>query len=75
MGAPLQDSNISLPNMVQWFKTMTTNEYIRNVKQFNWKAISGKLWQRNYYDRIIRNKDQLWATRKYIINNPSNWNK
>lgn len=30
-GSPLQVRPIS--EMIQWFKTMTTNEYIRNVKQ------------------------------------------
>ena len=29
-----------LPKMVQWFKTMTTNEYIRGVKTLNWPGIS-----------------------------------
>lgn len=38
-----------LHRVVQWFKTMTTNEYIRNVKQNNWPSFSGSLWQRNYY--------------------------
>jgi len=27
-------------------------------------------WQRNYYDRIIRNDDELNRIRKYIIDNP-----
>src|SRR5690606_11595923 len=41
--------------VVQWFKTMTTNEYIRGVKTKQWKPFDGKLWQRNYYEHIIRN--------------------
>jgi len=41
--------------VVQWFKTMTTNEYIRGVKQFNWTRFHVKLWQRNYSEHIIRN--------------------
>ena len=72
-GAPLHDSNITVPQIVQWFKTMTTNEYIRKMKPYKWKPICGKLWQRGYYDRIIRNEQELWATRRYIINNPKNW--
>ena len=35
----------------------------------------GKLWQRNYYEHIIRNEDDLNRIRKYIHNNPSNWTK
>jgi REP element-mobilizing transposase RayT len=73
MGAPLHyDAGISLSQMMQWFKTMTTNEYIRNMKEFKWKPISEKLWQRGYYDHIIRNENELWAIRRYITNNPKN---
>jgi putative transposase len=31
------------------------------------------VWQRNYYDRIIRNELELDRVRQYIINNPRNW--
>jgi putative transposase len=32
-------------------------------------------WQRNYYERIIRDEAELNRTRQYIISNPANWNK
>jgi len=60
-------------NIVEWFKTMTTNEYIRNVRHDNWPPFSGKLWQRNYYEHIIRNEDELNRTKEYIVNNPARW--
>ena len=62
-----------IPQIIQWLKTMTTNEYIRNVKQNNWKPFDQKLWQRNYYDRIIRNEKELDKIRKYIFENPLKW--
>ncbi|MEA2097954.1 MAG: transposase [Patescibacteria group bacterium] len=62
-----------ISQIVQWFKTMTTNEYIRNVKQNNWKPFDKKIWQRNYYDRIIRNEKELDKIRKYIFENPLKW--
>ena len=31
------------------------------------------VWQRNYYERIIRNEKELNNTRRYIIDNPANW--
>jgi REP element-mobilizing transposase RayT len=64
-----------LYKIVQWFKTMTTNDYIRNVKTNNWKPFNKKLWQRNYYEHIIRNEIELNRIRKYILNNPLNWEK
>ena len=59
--------------VVQWFKTMTTNEYIRGVKQNGWLRFDGKLWQRNYYDHIIRNENELNRIRRYIVDNPAKW--
>jgi len=50
---------------------MTTNEYIRRVKQLNWKPFAGKLWQRNYYEHIIRNEKDLQQKTDYILDNPS----
>lgn len=34
----------SLQKILAWFKTMNTNEYIRNVKTNNWQNFDGKLW-------------------------------
>lgn len=31
------------------------------------------LWQRNYYEHIIRNQDAIDKIREYIINNPLSW--
>ena len=61
-----------LGDIVQWFKTMTTNEYIKNVKNNSWPSFHKRLWQRDYYERIIRNKEELNRIRKYIIENPIN---
>lgn len=33
------------------------------------------VWQRNYYERIIRNERALNAVREYIHNNPANWGR
>ncbi|MFZ6015523.1 MAG: transposase [Patescibacteria group bacterium] len=60
----------SLQGIIGWFKTMTTNEYIRNVKTNNWPYFDGKLWQRSYYETIIRNNDHLKRITEYIQNNP-----
>lgn len=65
-GAPLQ-------TIIQWFKTMTTNEYIRGVKTASWPLFNGRLWQRNYYEHIIRNDESLNRIRQYILDNPARW--
>ena len=65
-GAPLRE-------IVRWFKTMTTNEYIRNAKENGWIAFDKRLWQRNYYEHIIRDEESLREIREYIVGNPANW--
>lgn len=60
----------SLPDMMQWFKTMTTNEYIKLVKNNILKPFDKKLWQKSYYEHIIRNDQDYIQTVEYIINNP-----
>ena len=76
-GSPLhqngEHAGSPLPEIIQWFKTMSTNEYIRNVKQGNWPPFNKKIWQRNYYEHIIRNEKSLDKIRNYIFNNPSGW--
>lgn len=52
---------------------MTTNMYIRGVKHHGWQPFNKKLWQRNYYEHIIRNGDDLGIIREYIRYNPLRW--
>ncbi len=66
-------TGLSLPDVVHRFKTMTTKRYIDGVKQHGWPRFGGKLWQRNYYEHIIRNDTDLQRIREYIENNPTQW--
>ncbi|MBR6806780.1 MAG: hypothetical protein IKM46_00215 [Clostridia bacterium] len=79
IGTPLQENGnaimenhrMTLDNIIKWFKTMTTNEYIRMVKQNVLPPFHKHVWQRDYRDRVIRNRDELYEIRKYIKNNPA----
>ncbi|HPT71155.1 MAG TPA: hypothetical protein PLE74_02610 [Candidatus Cloacimonadota bacterium] len=64
---------LSLHTVIQWFKTMTTNEYIKGVKENNWIPFNKRLWLHNYYEHIIRNEMELWRIREYISANPTRW--
>ena len=66
-------TGLPLHKIIGWFKTMTTNIYIHNVRQNNWQRFNKRLWQRNYYEHIIRNEYELNEIREYIINNPIKW--
>ena len=64
---------VTIGDAINWFKTMTTNEYIRNVKTNDWPRFNQKLWQRNYWEHIIRDEKSYDTISEYIINNPQNW--
>ena len=63
----------SLGAVVGWFKAITTNAYIRGVKQRGWPRFSKRFWQRNYYEHVIRNEHDLNEIRQYIAHNATRW--
>ena len=63
----------TLGTIVQWFKTMTTNDYIKAVRTKTARPFPDRLWQRNYYEHIIRDETDLNGVRHYIIDNPAKW--
>jgi putative transposase len=50
------------------FKTMST----RRVNELR-STPGTKLWQRNYYERVVRDGMSLRYIREYIGSNPSRW--
>ena len=58
----------SLGRLIGAFKTVSTKQInlIRNTP-------GTKIWQRNYYEHIIRNEKSLNKIREYIVNNPLSW--
>ncbi|TWJ18394.1 transposase [Geobacter argillaceus] len=63
----------SVGRIVQAFKSMTTNAYVHGVNEYGWPLFSGRLWQRNYYERVIRDDGELAGIREYIADNPAKW--
>ena len=58
----------TLGNMVAYFKYQSTKQ-INAIRQNGVE----KIWQRNYYEHIIRDEKSYHAICKYIRNNPANW--
>jgi REP element-mobilizing transposase RayT len=44
----------------------------RRINQIR-RSPGGVVWQRNFYDRVIRHERELAAVRQYIRDNPANW--
>lgn len=60
----------SLPTIIKLLKSTITKQ-INEIRN----SPSNPVWQRNYYEHIIRNEKELYEIRKYIENNPLNWNE
>jgi len=65
--------NLSLPDVIHRLKSLTTKRYADGVKHHAWPSFNKKLWQRNYYEHIIRNEEDLRMIREYIQYNPLRW--
>ena len=64
---------MSLSDVVHRFKSLTSTRYRKVVKNYGWPLFQGQLWQRNYYEHIIRNDIELNYIREYIQTNPLKW--
>jgi REP element-mobilizing transposase RayT len=74
--APERDAALHQPTLgtiLQWFKTITTTDYIAGVHHMDWPPFNERLWQRGYHDRIVRNDRELEAIRRYVHDNPAAW--
>ena len=65
------ERNLKLGNFVGSFKSIAANRWINVCKAEGY--IAGKLWQRNYYEHILRNEKDYLEKRKYIEDNPDQW--
>ena len=58
----------TIGKIVRVFKAISAYEIHKNeILEFG--------WQRNYYERIIRNENELNQIRQYILDNPAEWDE
>jgi REP element-mobilizing transposase RayT len=62
-----------LGDVLRRFKSLTTKRYMDGVQYQGWPPFSGPLWQRNYYEHVIRDGRSLNRIREYIAANPLQW--
>ena len=62
----------TLGEVVGTFKSTVATEWLKRLGQ-NAPYRSGRVWQRNYYERVIRDEDELNRIREYIHLNPLQW--
>ena len=56
----------SIGSIIRGFKIGVTKWFRQNTKVCN-------VWQRNYYEHVIRNEQSYYEITEYIINNPAKW--
>ena len=60
----------TLHEIVQSFKRFSTTEYIKAVKAGSLPPFSKRIWQRGYYEHVIRSYEDFLDCWTYIDNNP-----
>ena len=61
----------TIGNIIGAYKSLVANGCLKIYKSNN--ETMGKLWQRNYWEHIIRNNESYGSIADYIINNPAKW--
>ena len=67
------ESAPTVSEIVQSFKRYSTIEYTKMVKKGLLPPFDKQIWQRSFYDHIIRNRDDYNEIARYIYENPSRW--
>jgi len=70
--APISPPTPTLGMIVGAFKSKSVKDVLAHIDE-NGLDMIGKIWQRNYFERVIRNERDLDNIRTYIRNNPANW--
>ncbi len=63
---PLRSPSQTIGAIIRGYKSSVT-------KQLNLIGFAGRLWQRNYYEHVIRTERSYLHISKYIFDNPKNW--
>jgi putative transposase len=75
--SPAPTAAKTIGDIVGAYKSLVANECLTIHKQkfvgSDFIPAMEKIWQRNYYEHIIRNETSYHRIRKYIIDNPARW--
>ena len=70
---PPTTNQFALGDVIGAYKSLTTVEYARGVKQMKWSPFHKRLWQRNYYEHVVRHDESLQQLQQYLLDNPDQW--
>jgi REP element-mobilizing transposase RayT len=64
---------MTIGDVVGSFKSKTTNEYIKMVKNNTLPPFNKRIWQRNYHEHVVRDDVDYERVATYTLNNPLTW--
>lgn len=67
-------NDVTLGRVIGAFKSLAVQAYMHGVADHGWPRCEGGIWQRNYYEHVIRHDRALDRIRDYIQLNPHRWN-
>ena len=67
------ESAPTISQIIQSFKRYSTVEYVKLVKDGTVPPFDEKIWQRSFYDHVIRDEKGYLKIWNYIEGNPSRW--
>ncbi len=65
---PAPTKHHGLSEIVRAFKSFSSR-HINKIRQ----TPGTRVWQRDYFERVVRDEEELYNIRQYIIDNPINW--
>ncbi len=68
------ESAPTISEIIQEFKRYYTVKYIEQVKVGELPPFDKKIWQRSYFDHVIRDEEEYRAYIRYMYENPMKWN-
>ncbi|MDD2362825.1 MAG: transposase [Oscillospiraceae bacterium] len=71
--ADMESAPTTISEFIQSFKRYSTLEYIKMVKQDLLPCFEKHIWQRSFYDRVIRSEQEYQNVWQYINENPLKW--
>ena len=64
-------TTVTVGRIVGAYKSVVANEWLKICKQSD--EVMGKIWQRNYYEHVIRDENDYQIKWNYIEDNPIKW--
>jgi REP element-mobilizing transposase RayT len=68
------EDDVPLGNVMKVFKSLAFRAHYDFLKDTGTLQFTeARIWQRNYWDHVVRDEQDLQKCRNYILNNPANW--